>query len=82
MTRADMLLAGLCQLALFPIAKPGSNIAIKYSINELKYQQLMNEQNTFKDMLNELIVTEKNVLIIRQIVFVLGNKVILKYYFI
>lgn len=77
----DILLAGLCQLALLPIAKPGSNIAINNSINELKYQQLISEQQIFKNILKTLILTDKNPLVIREIIFILGNKVILKFYF-
>lgn len=71
----NILLAGLCQLSLLPIAKPGTEMAFKSSIDEIKYEQLKNEQDGFKNVLNELILTERNPLIIREIIFTLGNKV-------
>lgn len=72
----NVLLAGLCQLCLLPIAKPGSTIAANSSIDELKYEQLMNEQIMYKNILKKLILTDRDPLVIREIIFVLGNKVI------
>lgn len=71
----NVLLAGLCQLCLLPIAKPGTQIALKSSINESKYEELMNEQKMFKTILVQLILKERNPLVIRELLFVLGNKV-------
>lgn len=74
----NVLLAGLCQLCLLPVAKPGSKIAIASDIDELKYQQLINEQKKFKNVLQELVLTDQNPLVIREIIFIVGHKVIYK----
>lgn len=72
----NVLLAGLCQLCLLPIAKPGTKIALESSIDELKYEQLINQQKIFKNILKELILVNRNPLVIREIIFTLGRKVI------
>jgi len=71
----NILLAGLCQLSLLPIAKPGTDMALKSSIDEFKYEELKNEQDGFKNVLDELILIERDPLIIREIIFTLGHKV-------
>lgn len=71
----NILLAGLCQLSLLPIAKPGTEMALKSSIDELKYEELKNEQDGFKNVLDKLILIERDPLIIREIIFTLGHKV-------
>lgn len=73
----NVLLAGLCQLSLLPIAKPGTKIAIQGNIDELKYEQLMAEQKIFKNILNQLILKDRDPLVIRELIFILGNKVML-----
>lgn len=73
----NVLLAGLCQLCLLPIAKPGTEVATKSAIDELKYEQLINEQKTFKNIFTNLIVINKDPLFIREIIFVLGHKVLI-----
>ncbi|XP_025191179.1 uncharacterized protein LOC112591556 [Melanaphis sacchari] len=70
----NVLLAGLCQLSLLPIAKPGTEIAAGSSIDELKYEQLINEQNKFKNILKDLILIKRDLIFIREIIFVLGYK--------
>lgn len=70
----NVLLAGLCQLSLLPIAKPGTEIAAESTIDELKYEQLIIEQNKFKNILNNLIFIDRDPLFIREIIFVLGRK--------
>ncbi|XP_060846775.1 uncharacterized protein LOC132926437 [Rhopalosiphum padi] len=70
----NVLLAGLCQLSLLPIAKPGTAIATESTIDETKYEQLINEQNTFKNILKNLILINRDPLFIREIIFVLGHK--------
>ncbi|XP_015374232.1 PREDICTED: uncharacterized protein LOC107169075 [Diuraphis noxia] len=70
----NVLLAGICQLCLLPIAKPGSEIATESAIDQLKYEQLINEQKTFKNILKNLILIERDPLFIREIIFVLGHK--------
>lgn len=74
----NVLLAGLSQLGLLPIVKPGSKLALENAIDELKYGELMNEQNTFKTILKKLILIDRDPLVIREIIFVLGHKVIKK----
>lgn len=71
----NVLLAGVCQLCLLPIAKPGSKVATESAIDELKYKQLINEQKTFKNILKNLILINRDPLFIREIIFVLGRKV-------
>lgn len=71
----NVLLAGLCQLCLLPIAKPGSKIAEASNIDELKYQQLINEQTKLKNILQELVLTDQDPLVIREIIFIVGHKV-------
>jgi len=73
----NVLLAGLCQLSLLPIAKPGTEIATESTIDETKYEQLINEQNTFKNILKNLILINRDPLFIREIIFVLGHKVLI-----
>lgn len=75
----NVLLAGLCQLSLLPIAKPGTEIAAESSIDELKYEQLIIEQNKFKNILKNLILIDRDPLFIREIIFVLGRKVLTYY---
>ncbi|XP_060856530.1 uncharacterized protein LOC132934258 isoform X2 [Metopolophium dirhodum] len=70
----NVLLAGVCQLCLLPIAKPGTGIATESAIDELKYEQLINEQKTFKNILKNLILINRDPLFIREIIFVLGHK--------
>ncbi|KAL5238399.1 hypothetical protein ACI65C_005809 [Semiaphis heraclei] len=70
----NVLLAGICQLCLLPIAKPGSEIATESAIDQLKYEQLINEQKTFKNSLKNLILINRDPLFIREIIFVLGHK--------
>lgn len=72
------LLAGLCQLCLLPIAKPGTKIASESSIDESKYEKLIKEQNTFKNTLKELILANRDPLVIREIIFAVGQKVLIK----
>lgn len=76
MNYTNVLLAGLCQLCFLPIAKPGTKIALESSIDELKYEQLINQQKTFKNILKELILVNRNPLVIREIIFTLGQNVI------
>lgn len=76
MNNTNVLLAGLCQLCLLPIAKPSTKIALENSIDDIKYKQLINEQNTFKNILEELILVKRDPLVIREIIFTLGRKVI------
>jgi len=71
----NVLLAVICQLCLLPIAKPGSDIATKSAIDQLKYEQLINEQKKFKNILKSLILINRDPLFIREIIFVLGHKV-------
>jgi len=73
----NVLLAGLCQLCLLPIAKPGTKIAIESSTDELKYEQLTNEQKIFENILRELVLTIRDPLVIRELIFTLGHKVLL-----
>lgn len=73
---ANVLLAGLSQLCLLPIAKPGTKLALENGIDELRYEELMNEQKTFKIILKKLILVDKDPLVIREIIFILGYKVI------
>lgn len=75
----NVLLAGLCQLCLLPIAKPGSKTAIESDIDDKKYEQLIDEQKMFKNILKDLILTHRDPLVIREIIFILGQKVILLY---
>lgn len=75
---ANVLLAGISQLCLLPIAKPGTKIALENAIDELRYEELMNEQKTFKAILKKMILTDRDPLVIREIVFVLGHQVIKK----
>lgn len=74
----NVLLAGLCQLSLLPIAKPDTVLAMEGNINQLKFDQLINEQKQFENNLKELILTDRDPLVIRQIIFLLGRKVICK----
>ncbi|XP_025420245.1 uncharacterized protein LOC112690445 isoform X2 [Sipha flava] len=76
---SDVLLAGLCQLCLLPIAKPGTKIAKESAIDELKYEQLIKEQNTFKNILIEKILLDKDPFFIREVIFVIGLKKIQKH---
>jgi hypothetical protein len=79
---SDVLLAGLCQLCLLPIAKPGTKIAKESAIDELKYEQLIKEQNTFKNILIEKILLDKDPFFIREVIFVIGLKVFnIKHFF-
>lgn len=71
----NVLLAGLCQLCLLPIAKPGSKIADESDLDDNKYNELINEQKMFKNILKELILTHRDPLVIREIIFILGQKV-------
>lgn len=73
----NVLLAGLCQLCLLPIAKPGSKVALDSDIDELKYEKLINEQKIFKNILEELVLRDRDPLIIREIIFIVGHKVII-----
>jgi len=74
----NVLLAGLCQLSLLPIAKPNSEMAVESDIDELKYEQLIEDQITFKNILKELILTDRNPLVIREMIFLLSHKVMYK----
>lgn len=71
----NVLLAGVCQLCLLPIAKPGTEIATESAIDELKYEQLINEQKTYKNILKNFILINRDPLFIREVIFVLGHKV-------
>ncbi|VVC25878.1 Armadillo-type fold,RNA polymerase II assembly factor Rtp1, C-terminal,Armadillo-like helical [Cinara cedri] len=71
---ANVLLAGLCQLCLFPIVKPGTEIAVQNAIDELKYEQLVTEQQQFKTILKLLILKDRDPLVIRELIFIFGNK--------
>lgn len=77
---AKVLLAGLSQLSLFTIAKPDSKQALENGIDELRYEELINEQNTFKTILEKLILVDRDPLIIREMIFILGYPVIKKLY--
>jgi len=77
----NVLLAGLSQLSLLPIAKPDTVLAMEGNINQLKYDQLINEQKQFENYLKELILIDRDPLVIRQIIFLLGRKVIYKLQF-
>lgn len=71
----DVLLAGLSQLCLLPIAKPGTKIALESAIDELKYEQLIKEQKTFKNILTKKIVIDKDLFFIREVIFSIGHRV-------
>ncbi|XP_050438421.1 transport and Golgi organization protein 6 homolog isoform X2 [Adelges cooleyi] len=73
-TQAKALFAGLCQLCWLPIAKPGTKIAIENSINELKYEQLIKDQNYYKNIFKQLILQDHNPLMIREMIFIIGQK--------
>lgn len=72
---ANVLLAGLCQLSLLPIVKPSTQMARESNINEEKYEQLIREQNAFKNIIKEYVLIDRNPLVIREIIFLIGNKV-------
>ncbi|XP_050528671.1 transport and Golgi organization protein 6 homolog isoform X2 [Daktulosphaira vitifoliae] len=73
-----VIISGLCQLSLLPIAKPGSKIAIESSIDDLNYKNLLEDQKYYKLILRKIIIHDQNPLIIKEIIFLIGRKNCLK----
>lgn len=72
----NVLLAGLCQLSLLPITKPDTETMIGNSEDKIQYEQLVNEQNMYESILRSKVLEDRDPLFIREIIFILGNKVV------